>query len=181
MKRIIVILTLVMGLLGFSDGNIKTFDNLNTAVSEYGKVMQEILNYASREDFNSTGDNLAGFLKSSGNTALEKKWEGIRNKLAEPYEIKAGSPKMQGSNKAVVNYDVYGYDEGKIAEMIDQSIQEFVQEDENGEITIDMEKYILSVEDFVNKSKKIKVAVTEIEFEKIAGKWMLKEKGAFEN
>ena len=92
------------------------------------KVMQELLNYASREDFNTTGDNLAGFLKNSGNTALEKKWENVRNKLAEPYEIKANTPKMEGSNKAVVDYDVYGYDEGKIAEMIDQNIEQFVQE-----------------------------------------------------
>ena len=61
MKKVILILTLVIGLLGFSDGSVKTFDNLNTAVSEYGKVMQEVLNYASREDFSSTGDNLAGF------------------------------------------------------------------------------------------------------------------------
>ena len=181
MKKVILILTLVIGLLGFSDGNVKTFDNLNTAVSEYGKVMQEVLNYASREDFSSTGDNLAGFLKNSGNTALEKKWEGIRNKLAEPYEIKANTPKMEGSSNAVVDYDVYGYDEGKIAEMIDQNVEQFVQEDENGEITIDMEKYILSVEDFINKAKKIKVATTQIEFEKVAGKWMLKENGAFEN
>ena len=65
--------------------------------------------------------------------------------------------------------------------MIDQNVEQFVQEDENGEITIDMEKYILSVEDFLNKAKKVKVAATQIEFEKVAGKWMLKEKGAFEN
>ena len=181
MKKVILILTLVIGLLGFSEGNVKTFDNLNTAVSEYGKVMQEVLNYASREDFSSTGDNLAGFLKNSGNTALEKKWDGIRNKLAEPYEIKANTPKMEGSSKAVVNYDVYGYDEGKIAEMIDQNVEQFVQEDENGEITIDMGKYILSVEDFLNKAKKVKVAATQKKNEKVAGKWMLKEKGAFEN
>ena len=37
------------------------------------------------------------------------------------------------------------------------------------------------VEDFLNKAKKVKVAATQIEFEKVAGKWMLKEKGAFEN
>ena len=34
MKKVILILTLVIGLLGFSEGNVKTFDNLNTAVSE---------------------------------------------------------------------------------------------------------------------------------------------------
>lgn len=181
MKKIIIVLTLIFSLIGFSENKVKTFDNLNTAVSEYGKVLQELVNYSSREEASLSNDNLAAYLKESGNTALEKKWTDVRNKLAEPYEIKATTPKMEGSNKAKVIYDVYGYNEGKIAEMIDQNIEEFVEEGEDGQITIDIEKYIASVEDLLNKTKKEKVANTEIEFEKVAGKWMLKEKGIFEN
>ena len=181
MKKLILILTLIFGAISFSANEVKAFDSLNTAAEEYRKVLQELVNFKSREEFNEGGDNLGNYLKSSGNTELEKKWETIKNKIAEPYEIKANSPKMKGTNGATVDYDVYGYDEGKIAEMIDQNIEQFVQEGEDGEISIDMEKYILSVEDFVNKSKKIKVATAQIEFEKIAGKWMLKEKGTFEN
>ena len=40
---------------------------------------------------------------------------------------------------------------------------------------------ILTCSLFKSPTKKIKVATTQIEFEKVAGKWMLKEKGAFEN
>ena len=181
MKKLILILTLIFGAISFSANEVKAFDSLNIAAEEYRKVLQELVNFKSREEFNEGGDNLGNYLKSSGNTELEKKWETIKNKIAEPYEIKANSPKMKGTNGATVDYDVYGYDEGKLIEVIDHNIQEFVQQEEDGTLLIDMEKYLLSVEEFVNKTKKIKVAVTTMEFEKVSGKWMLKEKGEFEN
>ena len=180
MKKLILILTLIFGAISFSANEVKTFDSLNTASEEYRKVLQELVNFKSREDFNAGGDNLGNYLKGSGNTELEKKWDSIKNKIAEPYEIKGNAPKMKGSNSATVDYDVYGYDEDKLAEVTEQNIEEFIQQEEDGTLLKKKKKYLLSIEDFVNKAKKIKVATTTMEFEKVAGKWMLKEKNEFE-
>ena len=183
MKKAILFMMIIFCIMSFSDKDpeAKTFDNINTASSEYGKVLKEVLNFQFREEFQGGDESFISYLKSSENKEMEKKWKGIQDKLLEPYEIKALSPKIQGRLATVV-YEIYAYDEGKIEQMMDESAQEYmVVSEEDGSVELDIEKYLEIMEGVVAKMKKIKVSSAEIEFEKVGEKWMLKEKGNFEN
>jgi len=120
---------------------VKTYDSLKTAASDYAKALQEISNYGSREMLKSINPDVDVYIAKIKNPTLKKQWEDTNTMLLEQFEV-----------------SVYKVDEkGDKGTKVDKA---------KGEVEVDIDKYIKLQYEYLKKTKKINLATSTINFKK---------------
>ena len=139
---------------------VKKYDSLKTAATDYAKALQEISNYGSRKMLKSINPDV-------DNSALKKQWEESNTMLIEQFEVSVYQVNENGNNGEVV-FLIKGYDEKAMDKYLGDNASKYVTKVDNSkdEVEVDIEKYIKLQYDYLKKTKKINLATSTVKFTK---------------
>ena len=154
---------------------VKKYDSLKTAATDYAKALQEISNYGSRKMLKSINPDVDKYVAKANNSALKKKWEESNTMLIEQFEVSVYQVNENGNNGEVV-FLVKGYDEKALDKYLGDNASKYVTKVDNSkdEVEVDIEKYIKLQYDYLKKTKKINLATSTVKFVKGSdNKWQV--------
>ena len=122
---------------------VKTYDSLKTAASDYAKALQEISNYGSREMLKSINPDVDVYIAKVNNPTLKKQWEDTNTMLLEQFEVSVYKVDEKGDKGEVV-FLVKGYDEAALNKYLGDNTSKYVTKVDKakGEVEVDIDKYI---------------------------------------
>ena len=146
---------------------VKTYDSLKTAASDYAKALQEISNYGSREMLKSINPDVDVYIAKIKNPTLKKQWEDTNTMLLEQFEVSVYKVDEKGDKGEVV-FLVKGYDEAALNKYLGDNTSKYVTKVDKakGEVEVDIDKYIKLQYEYLKKTKKINLATSTINFKK---------------
>jgi len=146
---------------------VKTYDSLKTAASDYAKALQEISNYGSREMLKSINPDVDVYIAKVKNPTLKKQWEDTNTMLLEQFEVSVYKVDEKGDKGEVV-FLVKGYDEAALNKYLGDNTSKYVTKVDKakGEVEVDIDKYIKLQYEYLKKTKKINLATSTINFKK---------------
>lgn len=146
---------------------VKTYDSLKTAASDYAKALQEISNYGSREMLKSINPDVDLYIAKVNNPTLKKQWEDTNTMLLEQFEVSVYKVDEKGDKGEVV-FLVKGYDEAALNKYLGDNTSKYVTKVDKakGEVEVDIDKYIKLQYEYLKKTKKINLATSTINFKK---------------
>ena len=146
---------------------VKTYDSLKTAASDYAKALQEISNYGSREMLKSINPDVDVYIAKVNNPTLKKQWEDTNTMLLEQFEVSVYKVDEKGDKGEVV-FLVKGYDEAALNKYLGDNTSKYVTKVDKakGEVEVDIDKYIKLQYEYLKKTKKINLATSTINFKK---------------
>lgn len=146
---------------------VKTYDSLKTAASDYAKALQEISNYGSREMLKSINPDVDVYISKVNNPTLKKQWEDTNTMLLEQFEVSVYKVDEIGDKGEVV-FLVKGYDEAALNKYLGDNTSKYVTKVDKakGEVEVDIDKYIKLQYEYLKKTKKINLATSTINFKK---------------
>lgn len=146
---------------------VKMYDSLNVAASDYAKALQEISNFGSREMLKSINPDVDAYIEKLNNPTLKKQWEDTNTMLLEQFEVSVYKVNKNGSKGEVV-FLVKGYDEAALNKYLGDNTSKYVTkvDKSKGEVEIDIDKYITLQYDYLKNTKKINLATSTIKFKK---------------
>ena len=146
---------------------VKTYDSLKTAASDYAKALQEISNYGSREMLKSINPDVDVYIAKVNNPTLKKQWEDTNTMLLEQFEVSVYKVDEKGDKGEVV-FLVKGYDEAALNKYLGDNTSKYVTKVDKakGEVEVDIDKYIKLQYEYLKKAKKINLATSTINFKK---------------
>ena len=146
---------------------VKTYDSLKTAASDYAKALQEISNYGSREMLKSINPDVDVYIAKVNNPTLKKQWEDTNTMLLEQFEVSVYKVDEKGDKGEVV-FLVKGYDEAALNKYLGDNTSKYVTKVDKakGEVEVDIDKYIKLQYEYLKKTKKINLATSKINFKK---------------
>lgn len=146
---------------------VKTYDSLKTAASDYAKALQEISNYGSREMLKSINPDVDVYITKVNNPTLKKQWEDTNTMLLEQFEVSVYKVDEKGDKGEVV-FLVKGYDEAALNKYLGDNTSKYVTKVDKakGEVEVDIDKYIKLQYEYLKKTKKINLATSTINFKK---------------
>ena len=146
---------------------VKKYDSLKTAATDYAKALQEISNYGSRKMLKSINPDVDKYVAKANNSALKKQWEESNTMLIEQFEVSVYQVNEKGNNGEVV-FLVKGYDEKALDKYLGDNAKKYVTKVDNSkdEVEVDIEKYIKLQYDYLKKTKKINLATSTVKFTK---------------
>ena len=146
---------------------VKTYDSLKTAASDYAKALQEISNYGSREMLKSINPDVDVYISKVNNPTLKKQWEDTNTMLLEQFEVSVYKVDEKGDKGEVV-FLVKGYDEAALNKYLGDNTSKYVTKVDKakGEVEVDIDKYIILQYEYLKKTKKINLATSTINFKK---------------
>ena len=154
---------------------VKKYDSLKTAATDYAKALQEISNYGSRKMLKSINPDVDKYVAKANNSALKKQWEESNTMLIEQFEVSVYQVNEKGNNGEVV-FLVKGYDEKALDKYLGDNAKKYVTKVDNSkdEVEVDIEKYIKLQYDYLKKTKKINLATSTVKFIKGSdNKWQV--------
>ena len=154
---------------------VKKYDSLKTAATDYAKALQEISNYGSRKMLKSINPDVDKYVAKANNSALKKQWEESNTMLIEQFEVSVYQVNENGNNGEVV-FLVKGYDEKALDKYLGDNASKYVTKVDNSkdEVEVDIEKYIKLQYDYLKKTKKISLATSTVKFVKGSdNKWQV--------
>ena len=142
---------------------VKTYDSLKTAASDYAKALQEISNYGSREMLKSINPDVDVYIAKVNNPTLKKQWEDTNTMLLEQFEVSVYKVDEKGDKGEVV-FLVKGYDEAALNKYLGDNTSKYVTKVDKakGEVEVDIDKYIKLQYEYLKKTKKINLATSTI-------------------
>lgn len=146
---------------------VKTYDSLKTAASDYAKALQEISNYGSRKMLKSINPDVDVYIAKVNNPTLKKQWEDTNTMLLEQFEVSVYKVDEKGDKGEVV-FLVKGYDEAALNKYLGDNTSKYVTKVDKakGEVEVDIDKYIKLQYEYLKKTKKINLATSTINFKK---------------
>ena len=146
---------------------VKKYDSLKTAATDYAKALQEISNYGSRKMLKSINPDVDKYVAKANNSALKKQWEESNTMLIEQFEVSVYQVNENGNNGEVV-FLIKGYDEKAMDKYLGDNASKYVTKVDNSkdEVEVDIEKYIKLQYDYLKKTKKINLATSTVKFTK---------------
>ena len=146
---------------------VKTYDSLKTAASDYAKALQEISNYGSREMLKSINPDVDVYISKVNNPTLKKQWEDTNTMLLEQFEVSVYKVDEKGDKGEVV-FLVKGYDEAALNKYLGDNTSKYVTKVDKakGEVEVDIDKYIKLQYEYLKKTKKINLATSTINFKR---------------
>ena len=146
---------------------VKTYDSLKTAASDYAKALQEISNYGSREMLKSINPDVDVYIAKVNNPTLKKQWEDTNTMLLEQFEVSVYKVDEKGDKGEVV-FLVKGYDEAALNKYLGDNTSKYVTKVDKakGEVEVDIDKYIKLQYEYLKNTKKINLATSTINFKK---------------
>ena len=146
---------------------VKTYDSLKTAASDYAKALQEISNYGSREMLKSINPDVDVYIAKVNNPTLKKQWEDTNTMLLEQFEVSVYKVDEKGDKGEVV-FLIKGYDEAALNKYLGDNTSKYVTKVDKakGEVEVDIDKYIKLQYEYLKKTKKIKLATSTLNFKK---------------
>ena len=146
---------------------VKTYDSLKTAASDYAKALQESSNYGSREMLKSINPDVDVYISKVNNPTLKKQWEDTNTMLLEQFEVSVYKVDEKGDKGEVV-FLVKGYDEAALNKYLGDNTSKYVTKVDKakGEVEVDIDKYIKLQYEYLKKTKKINLATSTINFKK---------------
>ena len=146
---------------------VKKYDSLKTAATDYAKALQEISNYGSRKMLKSINPDVDKYVAKANNSTLKKQWEESNTMLIEQFEVSVYQVNENGNNGEVV-FLVKGYDEKALDKYLGDNASKYVTKVDNSkdEVEVDIEKYIKLQYDYLKKTKKINLATSTVKFTK---------------
>lgn len=146
---------------------VKTYDSLKTAASDYAKALQEISNYGSREMLKSINPDVDVYIAKVNNPTLKKQWEDTNTMLLEQFEVSVYKVDEKGDKGEVV-FLIKGYDEAALNKYLGDNTSKYVTKVDKakGEVEVDIDKYINLQYEYLKKTKKINLATSTINFKK---------------
>lgn len=146
---------------------VKTYDSLKTAASDYAKALQEISNYGSREMLKSINPDVDVYISKVNNPTLKKQWEDTNTMLLEQFEVSVYKVDEKGDKGEVV-FLIKGYDEAALNKYLGDNTSKYVTKVDKakGEVEVDIDKYIKLQYEYLKKTKKINLATSTINFKK---------------
>ena len=146
---------------------VKTYDSLKNAASDYAKALQEISNYGSREMLKSINPDVDVYIAKVKNPTLKKQWEDTNTMLLEQFEVSVYKVDEKGDKGEVV-FLVKGYDEAALNKYLGDNTSKYVTKVDKakGEVEVDIDKYIKLQYEYLKKTKKINLATSTINFKK---------------
>ena len=146
---------------------VKTYDSLKTAASDYAKALQEISNYGSREMLKSINPDVDVYISKVNNPTLKKQWEDTNTMLLEQFEVSVYKVDEKGDKGEVV-FLVKGYDEAALNKYLGDNTSKYVTKVDKakGEVEVDIDKYIKLQYEYLKNTKKINLATSTINFKK---------------
>ena len=146
---------------------VKTYDSLKTAASDYAKALQEISNYGSREMLKSINPDVDVYIAKVKNPTLKKQWEDTNTMLLEQFEVSVYKVDEKGDKGEVV-FLVKGYDEAALNKYLGDNTSKYITKVDKakGEVEVDIDKYIKLQYEYLKKTKKINLATSTINFKK---------------
>ena len=146
---------------------VKTYDSLKTAASDYAKALQEISKYGSREMLKSINPDVDVYIAKVNNPTLKKQWEDTNTMLLEQFEVSVYKVDEKGDKGEVV-FLVKGYDEAALNKYLGDNTSKYVTKVDKakGEVEVDIDKYIKLQYEYLKKTKKINLATSTINFKK---------------
>lgn len=154
---------------------VKKYDSLKTAATDYAKALQEISNYGSRKMLKSINPDVDKYVAKANNSALKKQWEESNTMLIEQFEVSVYQVNENGNNGEVV-FLIKGYDEKAMDKYLGDNASKYVTKVDNSkdEVEVDIEKYIKLQYDYLKKTKKINLATSTVKFIKGSdNKWQV--------
>ena len=154
---------------------VKKYDSLKTAATDYAKALQEISNYGSRKMLKSINPDVDKYVAKANNSALKKQWEESNTMLIEQFEVSVYQVNENGNNGEVV-FLIKGYDEKALDKYLGDNASKYVTKVDNSkdEVEVDIEKYIKLQYDYLKKTKKINLATSTVKFVKGSdNKWQV--------
>lgn len=154
---------------------VKKYDSLKTAATDYAKALQEISNYGSRKMLKSINPDVDKYVAKANNSTLKKQWEESNTMLIEQFEVSVYQVNENGNNGEVV-FLVKGYDEKALDKYLGDNASKYVTKVDNSkdEVEVDIEKYIKLQYDYLKKTKKINLATSTVKFVKGSdNKWQV--------
>ena len=154
---------------------VKKYDSLKTAATDYAKALQEISNYGSRKMLKSINPDVDKYVAKANNSALKKQWEESNTMLIEQFEVSVYQVNENGNNGEVV-FLIKGYDEKAMDKYLGDNASKYVTKVDNSkdEVEVDIEKYIKLQYDYLKKTKKINLATSTVKFVKGSdNKWQV--------
>ena len=146
---------------------VKTYDSLTVAASDYAKALQEISNFGSREMLKSINPDVDVYVEKLNNPTLKKQWEDTNTMLLEQFEVSVYQVYDKG-NKGEVVFLVKGYDEAALSKYPGDNTDKYVTkvDKSKGEVEVDIDKYIKLQYNYLKNTKKINLATSTINFKK---------------
>lgn len=146
---------------------VKTYDSLKTAASDYAKALQEISNYGSREMLKSINPDVDVYISKVNNPTLKKQWEDTNTMLLEQFEVSVYKVDEKGDKGEVV-FLIKGYDEAALNKYLGDNTSKYVTKVDKakGEVEVDIDKYIKLQYEYLKNTKKINLATSTINFKK---------------
>ena len=146
---------------------VKTYDSLKTAASDYAKALQEISNYGSREMLKSINPDVDVYIAKVNNPTLKKQWEDTNTMLLEQFEVSVYKVDEKGDKGEVV-FLIKGYDEAALNKYLGDNTSKYVTKVDKakGEVEVDIDKYIKLQYEYLKNTKKINLATSTINFKK---------------
>ena len=146
---------------------VKTYDSLKTAASDYAKALQEISNYGSREMLKSINPDVDVYISKVNNPTLKKQWEDTNTMLLEQFEVSVYKVDEKGDKGEVV-FLVKGYDEAALNKYLGDNTSKYVTKVDKakGEVEVYIDNYIKLQYEYLKKTKKINLATSTINFKK---------------
>ena len=146
---------------------VKTYDSLTVAASDYAKALQEISNFGSREMLKSINPDVDVYVEKLNNPTLKKQWEDTNTMLLEQFEVSVYQVYDKG-NKGEVVFLVKGYDEAALSKYLGDNTDKYVTkvDKSKGEVEVDIDKYIKLQYNYLKNTKKINLATSTINFKK---------------
>ena len=154
---------------------VKKYDSLKTAATDYAKALMEISNYGSRKMLKSINPDVDKYVAKANNSALKKQWEESNTMLIEQFEVSVYQVNENGNNGEVV-FLIKGYDEKSLDKYLGDNASKYVTKVDNSkdEVEVDIEKYIKLQYDYLKKTKKINLATSTVKFVKGSdNKWQV--------
>ena len=154
---------------------VKKYDSLKTAATDYAKALQEISNYGSRKMLKSINPDVDKYVAKANNSALKKQWEESNTMLIEQFEVSVYQVNENGNNGEVV-FLIKGYDEKAMDKYLGDNASKYVTKVDNSkdEVEVDIEKYIKLQYNYLKNTKKINLATSTVKFAKGSdNKWQV--------
>ena len=153
---------------------VKKYDSMKTAATDYAKALQEISNYGSRKMLKSINPDVDKYVEKANNSTLKKQWEDSNTMLIEQFEVSVYKVNENGNDGEVV-FLIKGYDEKALDKYLGDNASQYAKVDSGkDEIEVDIEKYIKLQYDYLKKTKKINLATSTVKFVKGSdNKWQV--------
>ncbi len=154
---------------------VKKYDSLNTAATDYAKALQEISNYGSREMLKSINPDVDKYVAKLNDPTLKKQWEDTNTMLIEQFDVSVYKVNENGNDGEVV-FLIKGYDEKALDKYLGDNADKYVTKVDSSkdEIEVNIEKYIKLQYDYLSKTKKINLATSTVKFKKGSdNKWQV--------